>query len=149
MADVKTVDIDGSQWNIKDQEARNEITTLKTEVNTNIPDRFTTDEKRIDGIYKRATGNSIRDCCNKISYAYDNSGITGIIDYVFLNPSIYNTGVYSLSIGGPAFLVIVQNLNANFMSVIATGYTTDDIFKATKNNGGFTLGVIRPTSSID
>ena len=32
MADVKIVDIDGEQWNIKDQDARNEITTLKTEI---------------------------------------------------------------------------------------------------------------------
>lgn len=149
MADVKIIDIDNEQWNMKDQEARNEITTLKTEVNTNIPDRFTTDEKRIDSIYKRSIGNSIRDCCNKIGYAYDDYDITGFINYVFQNPSTYNTGIYSYSIGGPAFLVIVQNHNANFMSVIATGYSTDVIIKATKNNGGFTLGIIRPTSTIN
>lgn len=57
MADVKTVDIDGSQWSMKDQEARDKITTLETEVNTNIPERFTTDEKRIGGIYKVAMVN--------------------------------------------------------------------------------------------
>lgn len=33
MADVKTVDIDGSQWSMKDQVARDKITTLETEVN--------------------------------------------------------------------------------------------------------------------
>lgn len=32
MADVKIIDIDGVQWNVKDQDARNEITTLKTEI---------------------------------------------------------------------------------------------------------------------
>ena len=32
MADVKIIDIDSVQWNIKDQDARNEITTLKTEI---------------------------------------------------------------------------------------------------------------------
>lgn len=32
MEDVKTIDIDGIQWNIKDQEARNVIITLKAEV---------------------------------------------------------------------------------------------------------------------
>ena len=32
MADVKTVDIDGSQWSMKDQEARNKITTLEKHV---------------------------------------------------------------------------------------------------------------------
>lgn len=149
MADVKIVDIDGSQWSMKDQEARNKIATLETEVNTNIPDRFTTDEKKIDSIYKRSTGNSIRDCCNKIGYTYDDYGITGVIDNVFQNPSKYNTGIYNISIGGPAYLVIVQNLSPDFMSVIVTGYSIDDIFKATKNIGSFTLGVIRPSNSIE
>ena len=38
MADVKIVDIDGEQWNMKDQDARNKITVLeqKIEENTNI-----------------------------------------------------------------------------------------------------------------
>ena len=35
MADVKIVDIDGSQWNMKDQEARNRITTLEEDNTTN------------------------------------------------------------------------------------------------------------------
>lgn len=34
MADVKIVDIDGVQWEIKDQVARNEITTLKEDNTT-------------------------------------------------------------------------------------------------------------------
>lgn len=32
MADVKIVDIDGEQWNIKDQMAREKIATLETEI---------------------------------------------------------------------------------------------------------------------
>ena len=32
MADVKIVDIDNEQWNIKDQEARNKISELKSEI---------------------------------------------------------------------------------------------------------------------
>lgn len=32
MADVKIVDIDGSQWSMKDQEARNKISELKSEI---------------------------------------------------------------------------------------------------------------------
>ena len=32
MADVKIVDIDNSQWNMKDQEARNLISELKSEI---------------------------------------------------------------------------------------------------------------------
>ena len=38
MADVKIVDIDGSQWNIKDQEARNKITILEEDNTTNKTD---------------------------------------------------------------------------------------------------------------
>ena len=33
MADAKIIDIDGSQWNIKDQEARNRIATLENNGN--------------------------------------------------------------------------------------------------------------------
>ena len=35
MADVKTVDIDGSQWSMKDQEARDRITELEKDNATN------------------------------------------------------------------------------------------------------------------
>jgi hypothetical protein len=35
MADVKIVDIDNVQWNMKDQEARNKIITLETKTNIN------------------------------------------------------------------------------------------------------------------
>ena len=34
MADVKTVDIDGSQWSMKDQEARNKIANLENALQT-------------------------------------------------------------------------------------------------------------------
>ena len=148
MADVKTVDIDGSQWSIKDQEARNKIATLETEINTNIPNRFTVDEKRIDGVYKIANGNSIQECCEKLGYSYSHTDIPYTIDYVFKNPQSYPTGVYSVTVGGPAFLLIVQNLNNDFMSVIATGYSTSDILKANKNTTNFTLGIINKTSEM-
>lgn len=36
MADVKTVDIDGSQWSMKDQDARDRITTLETKTTIKI-----------------------------------------------------------------------------------------------------------------
>ncbi len=146
MADVKIVDIDNVQWNMKDQEARNRIATLETEVNTNIPNRFTVDEKRIDGIYKIANGKSIQECCEKLGYSYSYTDIPFTIDYIFKNPKNYPTGIYSITVGGPAFLIMVQNLNNDFMSVIATGYSTSDIIKANKNNTDFTLGVINITS---
>ena len=149
MADVSKIDIDGIQWNIKDQEARSKIATLETEVNTNIPNRFTADEKRIDGIYKSTGGKSIQECCEKLKYPYNISDITYAIDYVFKNPSGYPTGVYSVTVGGPAFLLVVQNLNNTFMTIIATGYSTSDIFKATKSNTDYFLGLISKTSEIE
>ena len=148
MADVKTVDIDGSQWSMKDQDARDKITTLETEVNTNIPERFTVNEKRIDGIYKIANGKSIKECCEKLNYSYSFTDIPYSINEIFNHPEKYPTGIYNFSLGGPAFLFIVQNLNNNYMSVIATGYTTSDIIKATKNLSEFSLGAISKTSSI-
>ena len=149
MADVKTVDIDGSQWAMKDQEARNKITTLETEINTNIPNRFTVDEKRIDGVYRSTAGKSIQECCEKLKYSYDVSDIPYAIDYVFRNPGSYPTGIYSITVGGPAFLFLVQNLNNTFMTIIATGYSTSDIFKATKSNTDYFLGLISKTKEIE
>lgn len=148
MADVAKIDIDGVQWDIKDLNARNRITTLETEVNTNIPERFTVDEKRIDGIYKSTAGKSIQECCEKLKYSFAVSDIPFAIDYVFRNPSSYPTGVYNISVGGPAFLFIVQNLDNNFMTIIATGYSTSDIFKATKSNTDYSLGLISKTMEI-
>ena len=60
MADVKIVDIDGSQWSMKDQVARNKITEieqlLKTEIIDNIPIVLNSgnraDEVRITSIQK-------------------------------------------------------------------------------------------------
>ena len=149
MADVKIVDIDGSQWNMKDQEARNKIADLETEINTNIPNRFTVDENRIDGVYRSTAGKSIKECCEKLKYSYDVSDIPYAIDYVFRNPVNYPTGIYSITVGGPAFLFIVQNLNNTFMTIIATGYSTSDIFKATKSNTDYFLGLISKTKEIE
>lgn len=148
MADVKIVDIDNVQWNMKDQEARNKIITLETEVNTNIPERFTVNETKINGIYKTAYGNSIQSCCEKLGYSYSYTDIPFAINEIFSNPQKYPTGIHNFSLGGPAFLFIVQNLNNDYMSVIATGYTTSDIIKASKNYSEFTLGIISRTSFI-
>lgn len=146
---VNTLDIDGTQWELQDVEARNKIANLETEVNTNIPNRFTVDEKRINGIYKIANGNSIQECCNKLGYSYSYTDIPFSINEIFNKPQEYPTGIYNFSSGGPAFLFIVQNLNSDFMSVIATGYTTSDIIKATKNYSNFSLGIISKTSEVE
>ena len=149
MADVKIVDIDNVQWNMKDQQARDRIAALETEVNTNIPERFIADENKINGIFRIASGNSIQECCEKLGYSFISTDIPYVIDYVFKNPQNYPTGIHNISIGGPAYLFIVQNLNGDYMSVIATGYSTLDIFKATKNVTNFSLGIISKSSSVN
>ena len=145
---VNTLEIDGTQWEIQDAEARNKIVHLEEEVNINIPKRFTTDEKRIDNVYKYAEGKTIQECCNKLNYSYEKYDITFAINTVFMNSESYPTGIYSIAVGGPAYLIIVQRLSDNFMSVIATGYSISHILKATKSNGIFSLGVITPTNII-
>ena len=148
MEKVAKIDIDGVQWDIKDQLARDKIATLETEVNTNIPERFTTDEKKINGIYKVTDGNSIQECCEKLGYSYSFTEIPFTIDYVFKNPASYPTGIYSITVGGPAFMLIVQNLDNTYMSIIATGYSTSNIFKATKSDTNYSLGIISKTEKV-
>ena len=149
MANAAKIDIQGVQWELKDQNARDRIAALETEVNTNIPNRFEVDENKINGIYKIANGNSIQECCTKINYPYSTVDISYAIDYVFKNPELYPTGIYSVSVGGPAFLLLVQNLNSDYMSIIATGYSTSDILKATKNITVYSLGLISKTKEIE
>lgn len=60
MADVKIIDIDSEQWNIKDQEARNQIAILEEKVTKNFTystDEVDTGKKWIDGkkIYRKTT----------------------------------------------------------------------------------------------
>lgn len=60
MADVKIVDIDGEQWNIKDQEARDRITVLEDSLSTkDLPDakitlrtKYTCSSAQIISCYK-------------------------------------------------------------------------------------------------
>ena len=145
---VNTLDIDGTQWEIQDQTARSKIAKIEEEVNINIPEKIAIDKKRIDDVYKYAEGNSIQECCNKINYPYDQYGIAFTINSVLTDPDSFTTGIYNFASGGPAYLLIVQKLNDNFISVIATGYSTPHILKAKKSDGIIGLGVITPTSFV-
>lgn len=60
MADVKIIDIDGEQWNIKDQESRKKIATIEENISTQdlqnaqitIKNGYTCKAIRIDNHYK-------------------------------------------------------------------------------------------------
>lgn len=48
MADVKTVDIDGSQWSMKDQDARNKIATLEEKTTIKVTKKIDTNNIKIN-----------------------------------------------------------------------------------------------------
>ena len=48
MADVKTIDIDNVQWNIKDQEARNRITKLEEKTTVKITKKIDTNRVKMN-----------------------------------------------------------------------------------------------------
>ena len=48
MADVKTVDIDGSQWSMKDQEARNRITALEGKTTVKVTKKIDKETIKMD-----------------------------------------------------------------------------------------------------
>lgn len=76
MADVKIVDIDGEQWNMKDQEARNIIAVLKqkSEENTNIIESLNKDVQK--GFLARRTIKKI------YMYHFETCFISGYVDNV-------------------------------------------------------------------
>ena len=76
MADVKAIDINGEQWNIKDQESRNIIAVLKQKIeeNANIIDRLNKNVQ--EGFFARKL-------VKKISvYHYETCFISGYVDGV-------------------------------------------------------------------
>ena len=105
MADVKIVDIDTYQWNIKDQEARNEIATLKEGFNSFTiysENEMNTKQKWIDGkdIYRKVISgisygsgdisvqSGIHNLDQLVNLSLLEGGITGAYaDYIFVGTS--------------------------------------------------------------
>ena len=107
MADVKIVDIDGSQWAMKDQEARNKVTELETlfsNDNTYSTEEIKTSKKWIDGkpIYRKVIFGKITEINQNINHQIKN-----IDSYIKLEPYMvpdtqifptFNTGNYFFTI---------------------------------------------------
>lgn len=89
MADVKIIDIDGEQWNIKDQEARNIIAVLeqKAEENANIIEKLNKDIQK--GFLARWEVKKIEMC------HFETCFISGYVDnvgpYMAILASIHGT----------------------------------------------------------
>ena len=139
MADVKIVDIDGSQWNIKDQEARNKIANLETLIsnnNTYSTKEIKTSKKWIDGkpIYRKVIFGKITEAIQNIYHQIEN-----IDSYIKLEPYMvadvqlfpsFNTGNYYFTIfAASKTQLVLQTINGyinnNYRVTLEYTKTTD------------------------
>lgn len=139
MQDVKIVDIDNVQWNIKDQEARNKIAKLETLIsndNTYSTEEIKTSKKWIDGkpIYRKIIFGKITETAQNINHQIEN-----IDSYVKLEPYMvpntqifpsFNTGNYYFTIFASSktqlILQTIQGyINNNYRVTLEYTKTTD------------------------
>ncbi len=139
MADVKIVDIDNVQWNIKDQEARNKIANLETLIsnnNTYSTKEIKTSKKWIDGkpIYRKVIFGKITETVQNINHQIEN-----IDSYIKLEPYMvtdvqlfpsFNTGNYYFTIfASSKTQLVLQTINGyinnNYRVTLEYTKTTD------------------------
>ena len=139
MQNVKIVDIDNEQWNIKDQEARDRIAALETLIsndNTYSTKEIKTSKKWIDGkpIYRKIIFGKITETAQNINHQIEN-----IDSYVKLEPYMvpntqifpsFNTGNYYFTIFASSktqlILQTIQGyINNNYRVTLEYTKTTD------------------------
>ena len=139
MADVKIVDIDGSQWNMKDQEARNKIAELETLIsnnNTYSTEEIKTSKKWIDGkpIYKKIIFGKITETAQNINHQIENiDSYVKLEPYMVINKMLYpsfNTGnyyftIFALSKTQLGLQTIEGYINNNYRVTLEYTKTTD------------------------
>lgn len=118
MADVKIFDIDGEQWNIKDQEARNKNTEQDTKI-----ENLTTEINAVKESYKRFYYDSDKDKevlqnrIDAILYCYNNSK-SGIATIRYRSGYYYNVIIPSAELRiMPIFVEITHNGKINILSI--------------------------------
>lgn len=106
MADVKVIDIDGEQWNIKDQEARDIIAVLdqKLEKNANIIERL--DKNVQEGFLAH------RQIKKLVMYPYETCFISGYVNDI--GPYM---AILAAKNGGALIITDLHGLVSNYMSV--------------------------------
>ena len=136
MQDVKIIDIDNEQWNMKDQEARNKITALKEDFNsltTYSTNETLTGEKWIDGkpIYRKVVDvGTLPNTTSKI-VLHNIQNINSVVNLKLIAKDKQNNIVCNF--GGKEMSIYVDNLNIiikndnNF-----TGYTGYSVIEYTK-----------------
>ena len=136
MADVKIIDIDNEQWNIKDQEARNRIAALEKNFNfltTYSTNETLTGEKWIDGkpIYRKVVG--VGTLTNKTSKSvlHNIQNINNVVDLKLIAKDSVNNIICNF--GGKEMSIYVDRLNIIIVSSENfSGYTGYAIIEYTK-----------------
>lgn len=139
MADVKIVDIDNEQWNMKDQEARNRIANLETSISND--NTYSTEEVKTSKIwinrkpiYRKIIFGKITETIQNINHQ-----IINIDSYVKLEPYMvtdnqlfpsFNTGnyyftVFATSKTGLILQTIQGYINNNYRIILEYTKTTD------------------------
>ena len=139
MADVKTVDIDGSQWSMKDQDARNKIAELETLIsnnNTYSTEEIKTSKKWIDGkpIYRKIIFGKITETAQNINHQIENIDsyvklepymVPGAMFYPSFNTGNYYFTIFALSKTQLTIQTIQGYINNNYRVTLEYTKTTD------------------------
>ena len=136
MADVKIVDIDNVQWNMKDQEARNKIAALEENFNyltTYSTNETLTGEKWIDSkpIYRKVV--DVGTLTNKTSknVLHNIQNINNVVNLKLIAKDSVNNIVSDF--GGKDISIYVDRLNITIVSnENFSGYTGYTIIEYTK-----------------
>lgn len=139
MADAKIIDIDGSQWNMKDQVARDRIAELETLIsndNTYSTEEIKTSKKWIDGkpIYRKIISGKITESAQNINHQIKNiDSYVKIEPYMVTDTLLYpsfSTGNYYFTIfAASKTQLILQTIdgyiNSNYRVTLEYTKTTD------------------------
>lgn len=118
MADVKIVDIDGEQWNIKDQDARNKNTEQDTKIE-NLATEINVAKRELERFYYNANTNKdiLQNRIDAMLYCYNNSK-SGTATIRYLNGFYYNLIMPAAElIFKPMFIEISYNGDINIFHI--------------------------------
>lgn len=118
MAEVKIIDIDGVQWSIKDQTARNKITEQETKI-----ENLTTEINKIKNNYQRLYYNVdtnkdvLQNRIDAMIYCYNNSK-SGVATIRYEGGYYYNVIIPSATLtNSPIFIEITHQGAINIFTI--------------------------------
>ena len=118
MAEVKIIDIDGVQWEMKDQTARDKITEQDTKIE-NLTTKINTVEKKCERFYYNADTDKdiLQNRIDAMIHCYNNSK-NGIATIRYSNGYYYNVIMPAISLErGLTFVEITYSGNINIYEI--------------------------------